>query len=164
MRNADKCVAWWLNQGFSGPGGDINECSGNGWAPMPSGLLWGGGGAAKTAKLFIDRGASMEIQPTGHTNLNPAMFGWDTEALEMLLKVGGQQMIDQIHGKVIPANAFFRRIMWLFRLIYYSGDKRLWMYIVASTKGNTSLHAAVLGGEYSMVKITLRHQPDLHAR
>ena len=35
---------------------------------------------------------------------------------------------------------------------------------MATTKGNTSLHAATLSGCYAMVKTILRHSPDLNAK
>jgi ankyrin repeat protein len=35
---------------------------------------------------------------------------------------------------------------------------------MATSKGNTSLHAATMTGCYSMVKLVLRHNPDLKAK
>merc|ERR1711865_262489 len=107
-------------------------------------------------QVLLDHGASLEYSDLGITYPNNAIFGWDQEALELLLAVGGEKMVRQLHMHQKPANALFRVALWVFRMMYYSGDRRWWVYIMASTKGNTGLHAAVTGDTYAMTKAVLR--------
>jgi ankyrin repeat protein len=163
MEHSNECIAWWLDQRFDGGAGEIDLDTGTGATPLWMALNCSGGGAAETLRLLVDRGASLETCPAGVTYLNLAIFGWDIEAFEMILSLGGQQSIDTINVPQKPANAFIRRVLWLFRLMYYAGDKRWWVHIMATTKGNTTLHAAAMNS-LAMTKSVLSHRPDLHAK
>jgi hypothetical protein len=163
MEHSNECLAWWLDQRFEGPGGDIEVDCGTGGTPMYLSLQWGGGGGAETVKLLVDRGATLETCGYGITYLNSAMFGWDIEAFEMILSLGGQRTIDTMYIPQKPVNAFFRRVLWILRLMYYSGDQRWWVFVMATTVGNTTLSAAVVHS-LALTKLALRHNPDLHAK
>jgi hypothetical protein len=162
--HSNECLAWWFDQEFEGPAGDIEAGAGNGGSLLCPALMWGGGGAAETVKLFVDRGGSLETSAFGVTYLNQAIFGFDIEAFQTILSLGGQQSIDTMYVPQEPADAFMRRVFWIFRLLYYSGDRRWWVYIEASTKGNTTLHAAAFSDCLAATKLVLRHRPDLHAK
>jgi ankyrin repeat protein len=164
MEHSNDCLAWWLDQQFDGPAGDVEVDTGAGFTPLGCALGYGGGGASETVKLLVDRGASLETSAGGVTYLNFAIFGWDIEAFEMILSLGGQRSIDTMYVPQKMANAFIRRVMWLFRLVYYSGDQRWWVFVMATTKGNTTLSAAVSHSSLAVTKVVLRHRPDLHAK
>jgi hypothetical protein len=163
MEHSNECIAWWLDQRFDGGAGEIDLDTGSGATPLWLALDFSGGGAAETTKLLVDRGAGLETCPCGVTYLNAAVFGWDVEAFEMILSLGGQQSIDTMHIPQKPASAFIRRVWRLFRFLYYAGDQRWWVYIMATSKGNVTLHAAAMHS-LAMTKSVLRHRPDLHAK
>jgi hypothetical protein len=161
--HANECSAWWLDQTFPGPAGDIDAECGNGSAPVGLSLVFGAGGGCRTAKLLIDRGASIEVDGFGQVLVTKAALVGDTEAIRMLFGLS-QRARDQVHIPNLPTNAFFRRILWIFRLIYYSGDSRYWVYCFAATHGVAPLHGAAMNGNYASLKLLLEHRPNLSAR
>jgi ankyrin repeat protein len=158
-----ECIAWWLDQHFDGPTGDIEVDCGNGATPLSVAMTFGGGDASETVKLLVNRGASLKTNLSGVTNLNYAIFGWDIDAFSTIISLGGQASIDTMHVPQKPVNAFLRRFWWLFRMLYYAGDQRWWVFVLATGKGNTTLLAASLYS-LAMTKTALRHRPDLHAK
>jgi ankyrin repeat protein len=165
MEHSNECLAWWLDQNFVGAAGDIAVDSGTGIDPLYLAMAVGGGGAAETVKLLVDRGAScIFCHGIGCSYTVAAIAGYDHEALEMLLLLGGQQSIDSMHVPQKPANALIRNVYWLFRLLYYAGDRRWWVFIMASAIGSTTLGYAAMFGSLAATKVVLRHRPDLHAK
>jgi ankyrin repeat protein len=163
MEHSNECLAWWLDQQFEGPAGDIEIDNGGGSNPLMYSLQFGGGSGAETVKLLVDRGATLETCAMGIPYLQSAIFGWDIEAFEMILSLGGQQSIDTLHFAQKPINGFSRRVMWILRLLYYAGDRRWWVFAGAVAVGHTTLHAAAFFS-LAATKSVLRHHPDLHAK
>jgi hypothetical protein len=122
LGGSDGCIRWWLDQKFSGFAGDIEQGTGNGLTPLAIAVMFSG--PTHTVKCLIDCGASLATPPSGTPMVNNAIFGSDTDALEAILSAGGQAAIDTMYIPQAPVNAFLRRILWIFRLVYYSGDRR----------------------------------------
>jgi ankyrin repeat protein len=164
MEHSNECLAWWLDQQFEGAAGDIAVDTGGGTDPLYVAMLFGGGGAAETVKLLVDRGAScIFCHGIGCSYTIAAIAGWDHEALEMVLLLGGQQSIDTLYAPQKPANAVIRWLYTISRLFYYAGDRRWWVFSLAIAIGNTALGYAAMFS-LAATKVVLRHRPDLHAK
>jgi hypothetical protein len=122
---SDECIKWWLDQKFSGYAGDIEQNCGNGLPPL--GIAGMFSAPTRTLKCLVDCGATLATPPSGTPYTNGTIFGYGAKSLEFILSVGGQAAIDtlaipQCTGKDV--DPFMRKMLWMFRLIYYSGDRR----------------------------------------
>jgi ankyrin repeat protein len=166
MSHSNECLAWWLDQKFAGVVGDVNWWSGGGALASPIGaaIMMGGGSSSETVKLLLGYGAAIGPDGGGQQMLTKAAIAGDIDVVRMLIAIKGQEVLDQVHIPNAITDPFLQKIIWMFRMMYYCGDRRYWVYAMGCTKGATALTVCILCSSYAVAKelCSLAHPPDLH--
>jgi hypothetical protein len=165
MSHSNECLAWWLDQKFAGVVGDVNWMSDGGTAASPIGqaIMLGSGSSTPTVKLLIDYGATIEADGVGQQIMTKASIAGDIDVMRMLISLKGQEALDQVHIPNKMTDPLLRTMMYLFRVMYYFGDRRYWVYALATTEGSSAMCVSATCCTYAVAKelLSLAHPPDL---
>ena len=116
---SNDCIRWWVDQRFEGF--DIEEETGHGFSALFCAAIFGAGNSIETVKLLCDLGADYTKKTSaGQQFTTSASFSGDSEVIQYVISKGGGAMVDGLSTPNVTKNAFLRRVVWIFRLLYVS--------------------------------------------
>jgi ankyrin repeat protein len=116
---SNDCIRRWADQRFEGF--DIHEEAGHGFSALFLAAMMGGGNSIETVKLLCDLGADYTKQSSaGQQFTTTTSFSGDSEVIQYVISKGEGAMIDGLSTPNVTKNAFLRRIIWIFRMLYVS--------------------------------------------